>query len=176
LEVLKMVKILKMIALNLLTILTIFRVLRTGPAGEIGCHGAWDDRAGRVRSVLLPVVLLIGMGSCCCLWPWDIGLAYEDDLVADYAVWAVDSRDSAAIVRKTSPRGATSVIGGISVYGWNNDFILAKTDFRTWYIIEVAGGKVHGPLTREQYAELRETLGVPPDLTFTRNVFVSDED
>ncbi len=150
--------------------------MRTGPVSAIGSNDAWDCRPGRVRSVLLLVVFLIGMGSCCCLWPWDIGLAYEDDLVADYAVWAVDSRDSAAIVRKTSPRGATSAIGGISVYGWNSDFILAKTDFRTWYIIEVAGGKIHGPLTRVQYAELCETLGVPPDLTFTKNVFARNED
>ncbi|MEN6428436.1 MAG: hypothetical protein ABFE13_24075 [Phycisphaerales bacterium] len=126
--------------------------------------------------MLLLIVLLMGMGSCYCLWPWDVGLAYEEDMVADYAVWATDSRDNAAIVRKTSPHGAASVVeGGISVYGWNNDFIIAKRDFESWYIVEVASGEVHGPLTKEQYIELRETLAVPPDLTFTRNVFSGDE-
>lgn len=129
-------------------------------------------RAGKIRNTSLIVALLIGMGSCCCLWPWDIGLAYKDDMVADYAVWAVDSRESAAIVRKTGPHGATPIVeGGITVYGWNSDFIIAKRGFAGWYIVEVPTEKIHGPLTEEQYTELRQVLGVPPGLTFTRNVF-----
>jgi len=129
-------------------------------------------RAGKIRNTSLIVALLIGMGGCCWLWPWDIGLAYEDDMAADYAVWALDSRESAAIVRKTGPHGATVIVGdGITVYGWNSDFIIAKRGIADWYVVEVATEKVHGPLTEEQYAGLRHVLGVPPSLTFTRNVF-----
>jgi hypothetical protein len=93
-------------------------------------------------------------------------------MVADYAVWAVDSKDNAAIVRKRDSGGATVVIdGGILVYGWNDDFIVAKRHTGSWFIVEVATERVHGPLTREQYAEVRKTLGLPPDLTFTKNVW-----
>ena len=129
------------------------------------------SRIGRVRDVLLIIVFLMGIGTCCCLSPIFVGSAYREDMVAGYAVWAIDALDEAAVVRKTSPHGAVHVVGPtISAYGWNNDFILAKQHPANWFIIEVKGGKVHGPLTKEQYMELRQTLGVPSDLAFTKSV------
>ncbi len=81
------------------------------------------------------------------------------------------------------PDGCQIVEPKVTSYGWNHDFIIAKqnpvlgwTDENValyithWFIIEVASGKVHGPLTKDEFIELRRTLGVPSDLTFTRNV------
>jgi hypothetical protein len=143
-----------------------------------------QNRIGRARGVLLVIACLIGIGSCCCLFPFFIGLAYEEDMVAGYAVWAVDALEDAALVQKTSPDSATQVVGPkVSSYGWNDDFIIAKQNpvlgwtnenvalyITNWFIVEVGSGKVHGPLTKEQYVELRQSLGVPSDLTFTRNM------
>ena len=55
-----------------------------------------QSRTGRARGVLLIIACLIGIGSCCCLFPFFIGLAYEEDMVAGYAVWAVDALEEAA--------------------------------------------------------------------------------
>jgi hypothetical protein len=140
-----------------------------------------QGRIGGIRGVLLIIVFLI---SCCCLFPLFTGLAYEEDMVGGYAVWAVDALRDAAIVQKTSPDGAAQIVGPkVSSYGWNDDFIIARQNpvlgwtegnvalyITNWFIIEVGSGKVHGPLTEKQYIELRQTLGVPVDLTFTRYV------
>jgi hypothetical protein len=104
------------------------------------------------------------------------GLAYEDDLVGGYVVQAVDAKNNAAIYREVEvipPR--------VFAYGWNDDFIVAKRhttlDGRTidlyttlWYLIEVHNAKVHGPLTEQQFAELRRELGVREELTFTKTI------
>jgi hypothetical protein len=140
-----------------------------------------QGRTGRVRGALLIITLLVGIGSCCYLFPFFVGVAYEEDLVAGYRVIAGDSIQDAVI---EGPGSRGQIIGPkVTSYGWNKDFIVAKqnpvlgwTDANValyithWFIIEVGSGKVHGPLTKEQYMELRQTLGVPPDLTFTRNV------
>lgn len=140
-----------------------------------------QGRTGRVRGVLLIITLLMGMGSCCYLFPFFVGVAYEEDLVAGYRVMAGDSIQDAVI---EGPGPAGQIIGPkVTSYGWNNDFIVAKQNpvlgwtnenvalyITHWFIIEVGSGKVHGPLTEKQYIELRHTLGVPADLTFTKNV------
>jgi hypothetical protein len=69
----------------------------------------------------------------------------------------------------------------VVAYGWNDDFIVAKRhptpDGRTpdlyttyWYLIEVDKAKVHGPLSEQQFTELRRELGVPEELAFTETV------
>jgi hypothetical protein len=105
------------------------------------------------------------------------GLAYEDELVGGYTVKAVDTRNNAAICM-----GSTQVIPPmVCAYGSNDDFIIARQhgtlDGRTidrytgqWYLIEVHNGKVHGPLTEQQFIGLRSELGVPTELTVTRTV------
>jgi hypothetical protein len=145
--------------------------------GSIREIAARKSRTSKLPATLWVSLLLIGAGGC----PF-VGLAYEDDMVANYAVWAVDALDDAAIVRKTTANGATNVVGPmVFAYGWNNDFILAKqhpvrewpkvdTGTTHWFIIEVGSGNVHGPLTERQYNELRQTIGVPPELTFTKKV------
>jgi hypothetical protein len=67
-------------------------------------------------------------------------------------------------------------------YGWNADFIIAQqhpmqdgfdelnTGVTDWFILEVATGEVHGPLTEEAYVGKRQTLGVPDDLDFTHTI------
>jgi len=138
-------------------------------------------RTGRVRGVLVVIGFLMGMGSCCYLFPFFVGVAYEQDMVAGYQVVAGDSIQDAAIYGP-DPRGEI-VAPKVTSYGWNDDFIIATQNpvlgwtnenvalyITHWFIIEVGSGKVHGPLTEEQYTELRRTLGVPSDLTFTKYV------
>jgi hypothetical protein len=135
---------------------------------------------GRVRGVLLIIAFLIGIGSC-CLFPFFIGVAYEEDMVAGYRVIAGDSIQD-AVIEGPGPLGQI-VEPKVTSYGWNDDFIIARQNpvlgwtnenvalyITNWFIIEVGSGKIHGPLTKEQYIELRQSLGVPSDLTFTRNV------
>jgi len=71
----------------------------------------------------------------------------------------------------------------VFAYGWNDDFIIAKqhpmrhwpdidTNTTYWFIIEVGSGRVHGSLTEQQYTSLRQEIGVPSDLTFTKRLAV----
>jgi hypothetical protein len=137
--------------------------------------------AGQGRKNSLSIMLLAGLlliGICGCPF---VGLAYEDDMVAGYAVVAGDSLDDTRIERRTGPNAGQIVGPMIFAYGWNDDFIVAKqhpvrdwpkveTSRTNWFIIEVGSGKVHGPLTEEQYIALRQTIGVPVGLTFTKYV------
>ncbi|MCD4668911.1 MAG: DUF3997 domain-containing protein [Actinomycetia bacterium] len=113
-----------------------------------------------------------------------IGLAYEHDLTADYAVWATDLLEQAAVVQK-DPQGssASSVIWPmVFAYGWNNDFIVAQRHpsrggstevdltVTEWYVLVVATETVHGPLTEAEYHQLRQELGVPAGLDFSHTI------
>jgi hypothetical protein len=127
-----------------------------------------------VTSLLLVLALACG----------GIGLAYEHDLTADYAVWAPDVNAQAAVVQKIPDSSSAATVIGPMVfrYGWNADFIIAQqhpvqdgfdeinTGVTDWFILEVATGEVHGPLTEEAYVRTRQTLGVPDDLHFTHNI------
>jgi hypothetical protein len=150
-------------------------------------HDVLSGRGAAGRSSILAWFGLFVIGiiflimPCFCIFPFT-GLAYEDDLVSDYAVWAADAAFQAAIVRKVSQNGATTIVGSmVFAYGHNEDFIIAKrhpaekpwkpdTSITQWFIIEVHTGNVHGPLTEAEYIEMREKTGVPADLTFTHTV------
>jgi len=108
-----------------------------------------------------------------------MGLAYEEDLVNGYAVWATDVMEQAAVVKKhEGSSSATSVVPAtVFAYGWNDDFILAKrhpvkeftkvdTSLTYWYIVEVASGNVHGPLSEGEFNKLRTKLKVPAEISF----------
>jgi hypothetical protein len=113
-----------------------------------------------------------------------IGLDYEHDLTADYAVWAPDANAQAAVVQKIPDSSSAATVIGPMVfrYGWNAEFIIAQqhpvqdgfdelnTRVTHWFILEVATGKVHGPLTEAAYIRRRQTLGVPDDLDFTHTI------
>lgn len=105
-----------------------------------------------------------------------MGLVYEEDLVGDYAIWAVDVMEDAAIVHKAKgTTGAEVVVSQmVFAYGWNDDFIIAmqhpekdykidegKTD---WYVVEVRSGKVHGPMDESAFRTLRKELGIPAQI------------
>jgi hypothetical protein len=112
------------------------------------------------------------------------GLAYEEDLVANYAVWAIDTRTWTEIVEKSPASGGIVVVESmVYAYGWNDDFIIAKqhpnpsydtghvsTSVTNWFIIDVQQRQVYGPLSEEGFEELREELGVPEKVVFTRTV------
>jgi hypothetical protein len=113
-----------------------------------------------------------------------IGLAYEHDLSDDYAVWATDMTEQAAIVKK-NPNSSGAIVAVdpmIIAYGWNDDFIIAKqhpaldhfdqinTRITHWFIIQTTTGDVYGPLTEEAYLQTRVELGVPGDLAFTQTI------
>lgn len=130
------------------------------------------------------VILSIGAGALFILiilmsfmFMLDPG-AYEDKLVSGYAVVAGDTINDAVICRT---EGGEFVPPMVCAYGWNDDFIIAgqhgTLDGRTidlytphWYLIEVHNAKVHGPLTKQQFAELRRELKVPEELTFTKTI------
>ena len=117
--------------------------------------------------------VVIFVGGC----PF-MGLAYEEDLVNGYAVWAADIMQDAAIVLKDKggSGGIVVVPHTVFAYGWNDDFIIAKrhprkdrkvdTSLTYWYIVEVASGDVHGPLSEDEFSRLRTKLKVPPELSF----------
>jgi len=107
-----------------------------------------------------------------------MGPIYEEDLASGYAVWATDVIEDAAIVKKDKGgSGATGVVPcTVFAYGWNDDFIIAKRhpekgskiDKSTtyWYIVEVVSGDVHGPLSEDDFKELRTKLKVPAETSF----------
>jgi len=129
------------------------------------------------RTQLAFLILILWLALAC----GGIGLAYEHDLTADYAIWAPDTNTQAAVVQKIPDSSSAATVIGPMVfrYGWNADFIIAQQhpvqdgfdEFNTgvtdWFILEVATGEVHGPLTEEAYVRKRQTLGVPDDLDFT---------
>lgn len=111
-----------------------------------------------------------------------MGMVYEEDLVNGYAVWATDVMAQAKIVKKykkiSSTTFFTSVVPAtVYAYGWNDDFIIAKqhprkkdrkvdTNLTYWYIVEVASGNVHGPLSEDEFNKLRTKLKVPAEISF----------
>lgn len=122
-------------------------------------------------------VLSLSTGCFCCE-----GLAYREDLSAGYAVWAVDLIEWASIVKRTDGSLGEQVVGPmVYAYGWNQHYIIAKqhpllnlqsidSNTTMWYIIDVQSDTVHGPLTEQQYEDLRSTIGVPEELAFTRTI------
>ena len=88
---------------------------------------------------------------------------------------AADTRNDAAIYQESE------VIPPMVVaYGWNDDFIIAKRHpsldgwkpnlyVTHWYLIEVHNATVHGPLTEQQFTELRRA-GSAAELTFTKTI------
>lgn len=120
------------------------------------------------------VTILIAVGGC----PFQ-GLVYEEDMVAGYAVWATDVIEDAAIVLKDEHGGLVVVPPMVFTYGWNHEFIIAKRrrvddygkstgDAIQWYLIRVQNKRVHGPLTEDEFHNLRTELHVPTDLSFAR--------
>ncbi len=107
-----------------------------------------------------------------------MGRVYEDDLSNGYAVWAADIVQDAMIVHKgKGGSGSTRVVQPtVFAYGWNDNFIIAKrhprknrkvnTSLTYRYIVEVASGDVHGPLSEDEFNMLRIKLKVPPELSF----------
>lgn len=132
------------------------------------------------RTQLAFLILILLLALAC----GGIGLAYEHDLTADYAIWAPDTNTQAAVVQKIPDSSSAATVIGPMVfrYGWNADFIIAQqhpvqdgfdelnTGVTDWFILEVATGEVHGLLTEEAYVRRRQMLGVPDDLDFTHTI------
>ena len=110
-----------------------------------------------------------------------MGMVYEEDLVNGYAVWATDVMEQAKIVKKDKEISSTTIYtlvvpATVFAYGWNDDFIIAKqhprkdrkvdTSLTYWYIVEVASGNVHGPLSEDEFNKLRTKLKVPAEISF----------
>ena len=136
-----------------------------------------DERGNmhrKIYSIFFICTFVIFVGGC----PFQ-GLVYEEDLVNGYAVWAADVIQDAAIVLKDKgSSGALEVVPHtVFAYGWNDEFIIAKrhpekkdrkvdTSLTYWYIVEVASGNVHGPLSKDEFSKFRTELKVPPELSF----------
>jgi hypothetical protein len=134
---------------------------------------------GEICRILLFSTLLLLIVAC-----GGIGLAYERSLTGAYAVWAPDDLAQAAVVeREPDSAGALVVIPAMVFrYGWNEAFIIAQqhpnldgfdevdAGVTHWFVLDVATGEVHGPLTEEAYHRTRRSLGVPDDLDFTETI------
>lgn len=132
------------------------------------------------RIHFIPLLVLL-LASLAC---GGIGLAYEADLTADYAVWAPDVLEQAAVVRKDEQGSGAAVIipAMVFAYGWNNDFIIAQRhptgdsfddvdeDVIEWYLLVVASGEVYGPLREAEYQQRCRELGVPLTLDFSQTI------
>ena len=108
-----------------------------------------------------------------------LGSFYEEDLGNGYDVWAADVIEQVAVYKKhkQGSGGVEVVPSMVFAYGWNDDFILAKqhplkshrkvdTSITYWYIVEVASGNVHGPLSEGEFNKLRTELKVPAEISF----------
>lgn len=130
--------------------------------------------SGRPCCIFSICAVVIFVGGCCQIG----GLVYEEDLSNGYAVWAADIIQDAMIVRKGKGGSASTrvVQPTVFAYGWNDDFIIAKqhprkdmkvdTSTTHWYIVEVASGDVHGPLSEDEFNKLRTELKVPTEISF----------
>jgi len=130
--------------------------------------------------IVLPFALLLLAALAC----GGIGLAYEHDLTGDYAIWAGDLLEQAAVVKKIPDSSSASTVVNpmVFAYGWNEDFIIAKqhpnlddfdeidTQTTNWFIVNVKTQKVYGPMTEKEFAQRRQELGVPQELTFIRAI------
>jgi len=140
------------------------RLCRIAKAGSLANRFCW---------MFCICTLVIGVGAC----PFQ-GLVYVEDLAAEYAVWATDTIEDAAIVRKHKEGSGASVVidSTVFAYGWNDDFIIAKqhpqkggridTGTTNWYILEVMSDKAHGPMSEDEFGKLRARLKVPTQLLF----------
>ena len=137
------------------------------------------------KKTLLIALLLLSALAC-----GGIGMAYDYDLVGEYAVWAPDRLTDAAIVQKVpeSSSGTVVVKSMVVAFGWDDAFIIAKqhpkleesnelaqsaevdTSVTHWFIIDVANGDVHGPLTEDEYWARRQALDVPEVLEFSQTI------
>lgn len=128
---------------------------------------------GKLCSVLVFGAIVTCVGGC----PF-MGLAYEDDLVGGYAVWATDAIEDAAIVKKNKGSSLASQVipPTVFAYGCDKDFIIVKrhppSDAATtyWYVLVVSSGKVHGPFEKSGFDGIRAKLGVAPGLSFQKTV------
>ena len=129
------------------------------------------EKLYRLLSIFAVTILVVGC-------PF-MGPVYEEDLVNGYAVCASDIMEQAAVVKKHKGSSLDThvVPATVFAYGWNDDFILAKrhpvkkvtkvdTSITYWYIVEVASGNVHGPLSEGEFNKLRTKLKVPAEISF----------
>jgi len=134
-----------------------------------GC--AMKEKLYCLLSIFAVAILVVGC-------PF-MGRVYEEDLVNGYAVWATDVMEQAKIVKKHKENSSATLVVPATVfaYGWNDDFIIAKqhprkkdrkvdTNLTYWYIVEVASGNVHGPLSEDEFNKLRTKLKVPAEISF----------
>jgi len=130
----------------------------------------------QISVLVLTLLLALACGG--------IGLAYEYDLTADYAVWATDQLEQAGVVQKDPQGSSASVIIPplVFAFGWNDDFIIAQrhpnvdgfaqvdSSVTEWYILVVATETVYGPLTAAEFEQSRQDLGVPVSLDFSQTI------
>jgi hypothetical protein len=108
-----------------------------------------------------------------------LGSFYEEDLGNGYQLWAADVIEQVAVFKKSKLSSAMVEVvpSVVFAYGWNDDFILAKqhplkshrkvdTSITNWYIVEVASGNVHGPLSEGEFNKLKTKLKVPAEISF----------
>jgi hypothetical protein len=119
------------------------------------------------------ICLIGGLAGC-----GGIGFAYENRLVGNLGLAAVDVMPQMAVVEFT-PSGATHLVGPtVFAVGWDQSHILAKRHpseaidridktLTQYYIVTVHDRKAHGPFNEAEYRLQRQALGVSDSLDFT---------
>ena len=127
------------------------------------------EKLYRLLSIFAVTILMVG----CCRF----GDFYHEDLGNGYVVIAADIIQQVHISIKEGSGSSEVVPPMVFAYGWNDDFVLAKqhslkshrkvdTSITYWYIVEVASGNVHGPLSEGEFNKLRTKLKVPAEISF----------
>ena len=141
------------------------------------------NKLGNPIPSLMAAVLFLILGAIAC---GGCDVVIDEKLASDYEVIAIDTLNQTMISKRVSTDGLMGIVDPmVFAYGWNDDFIVAKqhpledtfvvnTNITNWFIVEVASGKVHGPLTEKEYLALRKELDVPDLVTFTETIVLEN--
>lgn len=120
------------------------------------------------------LLLLSLLTLCGCFGLWDSG---SDTITGDYTIMWIDVLENQSVCRKIEgSAGSHAVIVPEYVYavGHNDNYIIAKqhptdgfeggfeinTAITNYYIINMETEKVSGPLTKEEFKQLRKELRI----------------
>jgi hypothetical protein len=118
--------------------------------------------------------IAIGLTPVAC----HLGFAYEEKLIGDYGLIAVDVMEQMSVSKFRNGTGGVAVINEtVFAVGCNNEFLIAKQhpnrgkidrSVTNFYILRVSDGELFGPYTESEYRKARQWLRLPESLQFTR--------
>jgi len=126
----------------------------------------------KIRRNLAAIVIVLWPVAC------NLGFAYEEKLIGDYGLIAVDEMEQMSVCKFRNGGGGVAVINEtVFAAGWNDEFLIAKQhpnhgsidrSVTNFYILRVTDGELFGPYTESGYQKARQRLQLPGSLQFTR--------